>query len=78
MTDMLDAIIAAQANDATEEELASIRQLQRRAVWRLDYVSSENSSGFHADQESAKILAEAIDYSRQAQAAANRLLPSAR
>jgi nitrite reductase (cytochrome c-552) len=36
-------------------------------MWRLDFISSENSMGFHADQESARILAESIDYSRQAQ-----------
>jgi nitrite reductase (cytochrome c-552) len=41
-------------------------------MWRLDYISSENSKGFHADQESARILAESMDYSRQAQAAALR------
>lgn len=42
-------------------------------MWRLDYISSENSKGFHAAQESARILGESIDYSRQAQSAALRL-----
>ncbi len=73
MTDMLDAIIEAQAAGASEEELAPIRKLQRKAMWRLDYISSENSKGFHADQEAARILAESADYSRQAQAACYRL-----
>jgi nitrite reductase (cytochrome c-552) len=73
MTDMLDAIIAAKGAGATDEELAPIRDLQRKAMWRLDFVSSENSKGFHADQESARILAESLDYSRQAQAAAYKL-----
>jgi nitrite reductase (cytochrome c-552) len=73
MTEMLDAIREAQAADATEEQLAPILVLQRKATWRLDFVSSENSKGFHADQEAARILAESIDYSRQAQAAALRL-----
>ena len=35
--------------------------------WRLDFVLSENSLGFHAPQESARILGEAIDFARQAQ-----------
>ncbi|WP_166822725.1 ammonia-forming cytochrome c nitrite reductase subunit c552 [Thalassoroseus pseudoceratinae] len=74
MTDMLDAIIAAQKAGATEEELKPIRDLQRKAMWRLDYISSENSKGFHADQEAARILGESIDYSRQAQAAAYKLV----
>jgi nitrite reductase (cytochrome c-552) len=73
MTDMLDAIREAQANGATPEQLAAALDDQRKATWRLDFVSSENSMGFHADQESARILAESIDHSRRAQAAAIRL-----
>ncbi|MFK7818192.1 MAG: ammonia-forming cytochrome c nitrite reductase subunit c552 [Planctomycetaceae bacterium] len=73
MTDMLDAILAAQKVGASEEDLKPIRSMQRKAMWRLDYISSENSKGFHADQEAARILGESIDYSRQAQAAAYKL-----
>ncbi|MEC9372204.1 MAG: ammonia-forming cytochrome c nitrite reductase subunit c552, partial [Planctomycetota bacterium] len=73
MTDMLDAILEARASGATDEQLAPIFDLQRKAMWRLDYISSENSLGFHADQEAARILGESIDYSRQAQAMALRL-----
>jgi len=73
MTDMLDAIVAAKSAGATDDDLKAIRELQRRAMWRLDFISSENSKGFHADQEAARILAESIDYSRQAQAAAYKL-----
>ena len=73
MTDMLDAIREAKAAGATPEQLAPIFELQRKAMWRLDFISSENSMGFHADQEAVRILGESIDYSRQAQAAALRL-----
>ncbi|MFH5803048.1 ammonia-forming cytochrome c nitrite reductase subunit c552 [Alienimonas sp. DA493] len=73
MTDMLDAIEEAQAAGATDEELAPIFALQRKAMWRLDFISSENSKGFHADQEAMRILGESIDYSRQAQVRALRL-----
>jgi nitrite reductase (cytochrome c-552) len=73
MTDMLDAILEARAAGASEEELEPILQLQSKAMWRLDYISSENSKGFHADQEAARLLGESLDYSRQAQAAALRL-----
>jgi nitrite reductase (cytochrome c-552) len=72
MTDMLDAILEAQAAGATDEDLAEALEMQRKSMWRLDFISSENSKGFHADQESARILAESIDYSRQAQAVALR------
>lgn len=73
MTDMLDAILEIQKNGATEAQLKPIRALQKKAMWRLDYISSENSKGFHADQEAMRILGESIDYSRQAQAAAYKL-----
>jgi nitrite reductase (cytochrome c-552) len=73
MTDMLDAIMEAKAAGATPEQLAPIYDLQRKAMWRLDFISSENSDGFHADQEAARILGESIDYSRQAEIAALRL-----
>ncbi len=70
MTEMLDAILAAQAAGVEESRLQPIYRLQRKAMWRLDYISSENSLGFHADQEAVRLLGESIDYSRQAQAAA--------
>jgi nitrite reductase (cytochrome c-552) len=76
MTDMLDAIREAKAAGATPEQLKPLFDLQKKAMWRLDFISSENSMGFHADQEAARILAESIDYSRQAQAAATRLRAS--
>lgn len=70
LTDMLDAIQSAKAAGATDAELAPAYALQRKAQWRIDFISSENSMGFHADQEAARVLAESIDYSRQAQVAA--------
>jgi len=73
MVAMLDAILEAKAAGAAEEALKPVYALQRKAMWRLDYISSENSAGFHADQEAMRILAESIDYSRQAQAQALRL-----
>ena len=67
MTDMLDAIKAAKDVGASREQLADVENLQRQAMWRLDFISSENSMGFHADQEAMRILGESIDYSRQAE-----------
>lgn len=65
LVDLITAVAAARALDATEQELSEALRLQRRAQWRLDFVYSEGSRGFHAPQESAKVLAEAIDYARQ-------------
>lgn len=74
LTDMLDAIVLARSRGLDEQTLAELYALQRKAIWRFDYISSENSRGFHADQEAARLLAEAIDFGRQAQAAALRAL----
>lgn len=74
--DAIDAIVAAQAAGATDEQLAEARHLHRQASLRWDFVSSENSTGFHSPQEAARVLAMAIDFARQAQLAAERLLPA--
>lgn len=73
MTDMLDAILEAKAAGVSDAVLQEVHALQRKAMWRLDYISSENSEGFHAAQEAARLLGESIDYSRRAQAAALRM-----
>jgi nitrite reductase (cytochrome c-552) len=66
----LDAIAAAKKNGATPEQLKPSLELQRQAQWRLDFIAAENSMGFHAPQEAAKVLAEAIDLARQGELAA--------
>ena len=70
IVELIDGIVAAKAAGATPEALAPALKLQRRAQWRLDFIAAENIMGFHAPQEAAKILGEAIDYARQGQVAA--------
>lgn len=74
--DLLDAIVASQARGVAEDALHESRSLHRRAQWRIDYCDAENSRGFHASQEFARILAEAIDYARQGQLSATIAEPS--
>ena len=74
-TDMLDALVAARKAGASDADLKSARALHRRAQWRLDFVAAENSMGFHAPQELARVLAESIDYARQGQREAERATP---
>jgi nitrite reductase (cytochrome c-552) len=69
----IDAIVAAQKSGASDADLADARQLHRKADMRWDFVSSENSTGFHSPQETARILAVAIDMARQAQLDAERV-----
>jgi nitrite reductase (cytochrome c-552) len=66
---LIDAFVAAKANGVAPDVLAAAQQLQRRAQWRLDFIAAENSMGFHAPQEAARVLGEAIDYARQGEIA---------
>jgi len=75
LMDQFDAIQAAQTAGATDEQLAESRAFQRKAQWRLDFIAAENSMGFHAPQEAARILGEAADFARQGQVAAMRARP---
>jgi nitrite reductase (cytochrome c-552) len=67
LVDEISAIEGALKEGASDERLKAARDFHRKAQWRLDFVLSENSMGFHASQESARILGEAIDYARQGQ-----------
>jgi nitrite reductase (cytochrome c-552) len=69
LVDLIEALKTAKARGASEKVLADARALQRRAQWRIDFIASENSLGFHAPQESARLLAEAIDFARLGQLA---------
>jgi nitrite reductase (cytochrome c-552) len=71
-TDMLDAIGAAKKAGVAESDLAPAAALHRKAQWRLDFVAAENSMGFHAPQEMARVLGDTIDLARQGQIEAER------
>jgi nitrite reductase (cytochrome c-552) len=70
LTDQLDAIEKAKKEGAPEKQLQFALDMQRKAQWRLDFIASENSMGFHAPQEAARILGEAADYARRGQVSA--------
>ena len=67
--DLTRAIGAAQRAGAPAARLDSARFYQRRAQFFTDFVEAENSMGFHADQEAARVLGRAIDYARRGQIA---------
>jgi nitrite reductase (cytochrome c-552) len=66
---LIDDIKAAKAAGRPDTELKAAQYLQRRSQFYLDFVEAENSTGFHAPQEGARILGESIDYARQGQIA---------
>ncbi len=53
----------ADAPDAGRIEAARVQH--RRAQFLTDFIEAENSMGFHAPQESARVLALAIEYARR-------------
>jgi nitrite reductase (cytochrome c-552) len=69
IVDLIEAIAKAKGAGAAAADLAAAQALQRRAQWRLDFIAAENSMGFHAPQEAARVLGEAIDFARQGQVA---------
>lgn len=75
--DLIKAIDEAKKRGATDEQLKEARKFHRQAQWRTDFIQSENSRGFHASQESARVLAEAIDLARQGQLKAALVNPAA-
>jgi nitrite reductase (cytochrome c-552) len=70
-------IKAAKAAGATGPPVTAALEFQRHGQFYVDFVESENSNGFHAPQEAARIVGEAIDYLRQGQLALRPALASA-
>ena len=69
----IDAINAAKAAGAADADLAEAWDFQRKANLRWDFISSENSTGFHSPQEAARVLGDALNFARMAQLSAERL-----
>ena len=72
LVELIDDLAAARAAGATDAALDPARAFQRQASFYLDFVEAENSAGFHADQASARVLAQAIEAVRQGQRALPR------
>jgi nitrite reductase (cytochrome c-552) len=66
---LIDDLKAAKAAGKSNDDLKTALYLQRRAQFYLDFIEAENSTGFHAPQEAARILGESINFSRQGQIA---------
>jgi nitrite reductase (cytochrome c-552) len=69
VVELIDDIKAAKEAGKTDEQLAAARDFQRKAQFFLDFVEAENSTGFHAPGEAARILGESINFSRKGQLA---------
>ena len=66
--DAINAIKIAAANpDADVELLDQARKLHRESQFMWDFISAENSTGFHNPEYALEVLAKSTDLARQAQ-----------
>lgn len=65
LVDLIDQIVEARGAGMDDQALEQALQFQRKAQFLVDFMEAENSMGFHADQESARVLAKSIDLSRK-------------
>ena len=59
----------ARSNGTSASAITAAQQSQRRAQFLLDFIEAENSMGFHAPQESMRILGLSIEHTRKGQRA---------
>ena len=81
----MDALIAlitdlkaARDLGASDLQLQPARSFQRKGQFLLDFIEAENSMGFHAGAEAARVLAKSINYTRQGQLAVRDATKTAR
>ncbi len=77
LMDLIKDIRQAKESGAGDAALAPAQSFQRKAQFFLDLVEAENSTGFHAPQESMRVLTQSIDWSRKGQLAL-RSMPQAK
>jgi len=73
LVDLINDLKASKAKGKPDTELAQARDYQRKAQFYLDFVEAENSTGFHAPQEAARILGESMNFSRLGQVSLREL-----
>lgn len=67
LMDLIADLKAAKEAGRSDAELDAARAFQRRGQFYIDFTDAENSTGFHAPQESERVLALAIDLCRKGQ-----------
>ena len=77
LVDLINDIKAAKDAGRTDAGVTTAQDFQRRAQFYVDFIESENSNGFHAPQEAARILGESINFSRKGQVALRGVSDSA-
>jgi nitrite reductase (cytochrome c-552) len=78
LCDLIADIRDARSHGVSDADLAGPRKYQRKAQFYLDFVEAENSTGFHAPAEAARILGESINFTRMGQVAVRQVHGSER
>ncbi len=69
LVELISAIQEAQSANVPPEHLEEALLAQRRASFLIDWVEAENSTGFHAAQETARLMFISMDHIRKGQVA---------
>jgi nitrite reductase (cytochrome c-552) len=72
---LITDIKAAAAAGASPAQLDEARKYQKKAQFLLDFIEAENSTGFHAPQEAARLMVLSVDYSRKGELALRSVAP---
>jgi nitrite reductase (cytochrome c-552) len=78
LMDLINDLKSARSVGKSDADLTAAQNFQRKAQFYLDFVEAENSTGFHAPQEAARILGESINFSRQGQIALRDQKPASK
>lgn len=73
LMDLIKDLKDAKGKVKDEKQLEEAQNFQRKAQFLLDFVEAENSTGFHAPQEAARLLGESIDFTRKGQNALKKV-----
>lgn len=71
LVELIRGISSARAAGASDAQLENARREQMRAQFLLDFIEAENSSGFHAPGEAARVLFLSVDHAHQGLRAIN-------
>lgn len=69
LVQLIDDIKSAQTKKVSLEKIKKAQNAQREAQFLIDFIEAENSSGFHAPQEAARLIVSAMDKIRMGQLA---------
>ena len=69
LVQLIDSIKAAQLKKVSDIKIKKAQNAQREAQFLIDFIEAENSSGFHAPQEAARLIVIAMDLIREGQLA---------